>query len=523
MTTLIFVFVLAMSLSLILTPIVRTWAIQHQLTRTPNSRDSHTAAKPRIGGIALYLSFILPLIVCLPLQTQVTLLLRNSHLLTILYGATILFVIGLCDDFQPINPYIKLAGQLCAGLITWLGGIQINTLSISLTSGIELHWLSLPVTIFWIVLVTNAINLIDGLDGLAAGVTMLASLLMILVCIIGHKLLLALCFTALFGSLVGFLRYNFNPASIFMGDGGSYFLGYTIASLSILGSVKGQTTLAMLIPILALGVPLFDTLFAPIRRFLQGKKIFSPDKNHLHHRLIQYGLTQKQVVLVLYGFTILLSTAAFLLTYAKDRQASLILSIPAVAIIFFLKKSGYLNYFAPNNIYNWVLDILEAAKINPSSRALLDIQLHIKNAETIEEMWKYTEKSFEMLEFDFAQLKLSPSIINLSRKSNLFQWVKSKNLTDELFNTNSTPDNTFYFSIKIPIFSKIMRNSHINNPKKAWIGCLSLKKNLAIPAQHYTLRRIGQLVKAISYRLDLEIYETRRNSASNASHELVLQ
>ena len=340
MTTLLFIFLAALSSALLVTPLLTKLAIRNDLVRSPTERCTHTQAMPRIGGVALYISFFLAIFTSVLLQTDISnLILYETRLQVIFLAATLIFLVGLWDDFFGLSALPKLFFQLIAAIITWLGGVQINVLSTSISGGVQLDWLSLPVTVFWIVLVINAINLIDGLDGLAAGVTLFVSLLMLLICIIAHKYLIALGFAALAGSTLGFLRYNFNPASIFMGDSGSYFLGYCLASLSILGSVKGQATLAMLTPFLALGVPLFDALLAPLRRFFRGQKLFSPDQSHMHHRLVKCGLKQRNVVLLLYGITILLSIIAMLLVYARDEQAAFILLVPAVVCCLFFHIS----------------------------------------------------------------------------------------------------------------------------------------------------------------------------------------
>ena len=339
MTTLTYVFIIALCSALILTPLVRKFALARDLVQHPTSRGSHTEPKPRIGGIALYASFLLALFASLPLQTSISELLYDDRYLAILLGVTLMFVTGLIDDIYGLKSSTKLISQLVAGLITWHGGVQIDVVSVTLYSGIEIGWLSLPVTLFWIVLVTNAINLIDGLDGLAAGVTLFVSIMMLVLCVISHNYIIAIGFAALAGATLGFLRYNFNPASIFMGDSGSYFLGYIIATMSIVGSVKGQTTFAMLIPFLALGVPIFDAILSPLRRFATGKNMFKPDHKHLHHKIMESGEGHRNTVLIIYAITFILSAAAFSLIYVKDERAALILLIPAV-ILFFLHKTN---------------------------------------------------------------------------------------------------------------------------------------------------------------------------------------
>lgn len=503
MSTLLFVFIIALALSLLLTPFVRKLALKNNLLREPNARDLHTTAKPRVGGIAIYVAFVLPLVCALPLKTDISILLQDYRILIILCGATIMFAIGLIDDIRSLSPKIKLIGQLLVALFTWFGGVQINAVSASLSGGIELHLLSLPVTIFWIVLVTNAINLIDGLDGLAAGVTLLASLLMVLVCLSQGAFLLTLGFTALAGSLLGFLRYNFNPASIFMGDSGSYFLGYTVATLSIFGSVKGQMTLAMLIPFLALGVPIFDALLSPMRRFARGKKIFSPDRKHLHHRLIQWGCTQRQAVLILYGFTILLAAVAFTLVYAKNERAAFILLVPAAALIFCFRKLGYLHYFAVDKMYGWLLDISEVSRLSHSSRSYLDILLNIKSAKDIDEMWHFIEEAFCMIDLTYGRLEFADTFPQSTCAGRIYEWMpKQADLqTSRGSNTEKTEGTEkLAFRMDMPIFCDGSDGENRQISQAILLGTLSVKKDVAKPIKNFTLRRLSQLRRILSER-----------------------
>ena len=185
--------------------------------------------------------------------------------------------------------------------ISYAGGIQIGVVYLPGVGELALGWLSLPLTVFWFLLILNALNLIDGLDGLAAGITLFVALTLLIVWSSPSNLIVALALAALAGASLGFLRYNFHPASIFLGDSGSYFLGYNLAALSILGSLKSEAAVAILIPIIALGVPVIDALWSPVRRFILGQRIFTPDRDHIHHRLLKLGYTHRRAVLMLYA------------------------------------------------------------------------------------------------------------------------------------------------------------------------------------------------------------------------------
>ncbi len=498
MTTLLFVFITALVLSLVLTPLVTKFSLRYDIVHVPNERCTHTTPMPRIGGVAIYLAFVFSLLLCVLFRTDVSdLLLHENRMITILVAGTLVFSVGLWDDLRSLPASVKLLCQMAAGLITWLGGIQINVLSISLTSGLQLDWLSLPITLFWIVLVVNAINLIDGLDGLAAGVVVFTSLIMLLLCVVSQKYLISLGFAAIAGATLGFLRYNFNPASIFMGDSGSYFLGYTVATFSILGSLKGQTTLAMLIPFIALGVPLFDALLAPVRRFFRGQKLFSPDQRHMHHRLIKKGLTHRNAVLFLYSITVLLGSVAFTLIYARDELAFFILLVPTAVCFFTFRKLGYLDYLASDKVYGWLCDLKEASGISHDRRTFLDIQLQINKSQSLDEMWDLAGGLFERLNFDTATLLLSDGL-HENKKKLKYKWHTQR---------SSSPQNNFCLKLDLPLVErkgKLPKKSQncITSNNAVFLGTLILKKNIEHnPINYFTLRRVEQLRNVIIKRL----------------------
>ncbi|MCP4049593.1 MAG: undecaprenyl/decaprenyl-phosphate alpha-N-acetylglucosaminyl 1-phosphate transferase, partial [bacterium] len=198
-------------------------------------------------------------------------------------------MIGLVDDVINLNAKIKLIFQIFAGSVAYFGGMAITVLTFPFIEHLNTGFLSYPLTIFWFLLITNAVNLIDGLDGLAAGVSLLVCLILTLSGCLAGNFVVAAAFACLSGAILGFLRYNFNPATIFMGDSGSYFIGYMIAGLSLFGSIKSHTAVTLFITMLALGIPLTDTVIATIRRYMLGKKIFSADKEHFHHKLLKSG------------------------------------------------------------------------------------------------------------------------------------------------------------------------------------------------------------------------------------------
>lgn len=294
-------FTMALLISFFTTPLAKKIAFKVGAIDQPKDRGVHTEPMPRMGGIAIVLGFMITLLIITPFVP----LLNWKQFFGVSAGALIIFVLGIFDDIYNLNAKLKLVFQIIAALLVTSAGIRIQFVSWPFLNNslISLQDFATPLTVIWIVGVTNAVNLIDGLDGLAAGVSSIASIcLMALSIHSGYPLALVLTAT-LAGSCLGFLPYNFNPATIFMGDTGSTFLGFILAVTSILGLLKSYTVATIFIAVLVLGLPIFDTAFAIIRRFLNGKPIMEADRGHLHHRLMDKGYSQKQAVVTLYGIS----------------------------------------------------------------------------------------------------------------------------------------------------------------------------------------------------------------------------
>ena len=339
-------FVLSVICGALLTPLVRQLAHRFGLfDHARSSRKIHGKPIPRLGGIAIVIAFYTPLVGLLLFQTGVGQLFyaERDHVIGLFAGGLSIAALGLYDDLRGANAWKKFLVQFAvAGLLYHLG-FRIDVIANPLGSEIHLGWVSLPFTVFWIVGVINALNLIDGLDGLAGGVALVAITTTFLVSLQrGHPLMM-LFTSALAGAIVGFLLYNFNPASIFMGDTGSMFLGFVLSATAIQTNQKSTTAVAVLIPAIALGLPIMDTLLAIACRALRGRPLFQADKEHIHHRLIAAGLTHRQAVLVLYGFCVLLGAGALVLTFANSSQAALLLVVLALVAFIFLRSLGFLR------------------------------------------------------------------------------------------------------------------------------------------------------------------------------------
>ncbi|MGB9662808.1 MAG: MraY family glycosyltransferase [Moorellaceae bacterium] len=326
---------LAFSLSLLLTPVLKWVAPRIGALDRPDPRKIHSAPMPRLGGVAIFIGFVAAFLVA-----GIT----DPAYRGMLWGASLVTAVGLLDDIKGLSPRRKLAGQVSAALIVTVLGVRVEFLTNPFNGLLFLGKLAIPVTLLWLVGVTNALNLVDGLDGLAAGTAIIAALTMAVVAWLQGEIWVAFLALALAASALGFLPYNFYPASIFMGDSGSMFLGFTLASLAVLGLTKSATVISLFVPVVILGIPILDTLFAIVRRFLNHRPIFQPDKGHLHHCLMAQGFSQRQAVLAIYLVNLCLGASAVGLTRLTTERGMLILLLLAVLVIWGSNRIGVIGY-----------------------------------------------------------------------------------------------------------------------------------------------------------------------------------
>ena len=339
-------FMIALGMALILTPVVIAFARRTGALDKPDARKVHVRPIPRIGGIGIYAAFMVSILVQL-VFVELTPEFMMS-LIGLMVGGTIIVAIGIIDDYCDLPAKVKLLGQILAAVVLVVGfDVRIDFITDPLGDFIYLELFAIPATIFWIVGLTNTVNLIDGLDGLAAGVSSIAAITIFLVAMEEGIPFVAMVTVALAGAAVGFLYYNFNPARIFMGDTGSMFLGFMLAGISVVGAVKSAATIALIVPILALGLPILDTTFAIVRRMRNHRPIFKPDKGHLHHRLLAHGFTQKQAVLLMYVVSALFGLCALALTAVSMQAAILIILIVAAVVFIGARKLGILQMDVP--------------------------------------------------------------------------------------------------------------------------------------------------------------------------------
>jgi UDP-GlcNAc:undecaprenyl-phosphate/decaprenyl-phosphate GlcNAc-1-phosphate transferase len=291
-------FALALVSSLVLVPVVRHYALKADLLDAPGERKIHSQPIPRLGGVAIFVSFLVAL-GCLGAFGQLTDLIFTRGNLGLIAGGTLMFLLGLLDDLVNLSPYVKLAGQFLASIVAFGMGVSVDALDLPGSMLLVLNALSFPVTVLWLVGISNAVNFIDGIDGLAGGVGVLSSLTMVVVALFTGQPQAALLAALLAGACLGFLIYNTNPAKIFMGDSGALFIGFTLACLGVVGVLKTYTVV-MLTPMVVLCVPVLDITYSTLRRLLRGKNPFVADGDHLHHRLLKAGLSQRKTVFAFY-------------------------------------------------------------------------------------------------------------------------------------------------------------------------------------------------------------------------------
>lgn len=335
------VFGLALVLSLIFTPLARRLAIWTGIVAYPVARSVHTEPKPFLGGLAMYLSFAIAVVASGRVIDQ--------KVLGILVCGGLIMLLGIVDDKVALKPKVKLLGQIAvAALFVYAFDVKIEYIHSPLGDRwIQFGLLSGPLTIFWIISLVNVVNFIDGLDGLAAGISTIGSLTLLLVSLQQGFSAAVVLTAALAGSAIGFLRYNFNPAKIFMGDAGSMFLGFTLAAVSVQGVLKSALAIGVVVPVLALALPIFDTAFAIIRRVASGRSIGEADKDHLHHRLLRLGLSHRGTVLVMWAISASLGLSAVAVTEVPLAEGLLIIGLVLVSIFVAAHRLGLLEVTHP--------------------------------------------------------------------------------------------------------------------------------------------------------------------------------
>ncbi|MBI4468486.1 MAG: undecaprenyl/decaprenyl-phosphate alpha-N-acetylglucosaminyl 1-phosphate transferase, partial [Acidobacteria bacterium] len=344
MKTYVSLFVLSTLLSVLLTPLAKWLAGRWGVVDYPDPvRRFHQQPIPRLGGVAIYLSFLFTLAIIPLLNNLVAdqLRLSTDQVLRLLIPCTLVFLLGIYDDIRGANARIKFTVQILASLLVYALGLRITHVWHPFGGTVDLGIWALPLTVLWLVGITNAFNLIDGLDGLSAGAALFAILTVLVVALIHGHPLIVLMSIALAGATFGFLRYNFAPASVFMGDSGSLFLGFAIAALALEGSQKSTTAVAVAIPIVSLGLPILDTVWAMVRRLLGKRPVFTGDREHIHHMIVKRGLSIRQSIILLYGVCALFALFSLLFLNPNGQLIGLVLFIVGFCVFLGIQRLGY--------------------------------------------------------------------------------------------------------------------------------------------------------------------------------------
>lgn len=381
MLTLFVLTVTSTFLALVFTPILRRVFTRLGVVDRPDQfRKFHHRAIPKLGGVTIALAYVLPFALLLNSGFNARHLLLDNldQILRLLPAALVIFLTGVLDDVVDLRPRHKLVGQVIGAGLAWWAGVQISGFS-----GVVLEpWLSLVLTVGWLVLCTNAFNLIDGVDGLAAGVGLVCSLTILISALIQENFALALAVAPLAGALLGFLRYNFSPASVFLGDSGSLLVGFLLGAYGVLWTQKTTTMIGMTAPLMVMAVPLFDTGMAIVRRFLRNKPIFGADRDHVHHRLLALGFSPRGVALVLYAACGIASACSLLLSAFHQDYVAVVILLFCGSVGFGLYLLDYPELAALRRVLGGDLQRFVAGHVS-----LRQLDQDLQNADSSEECW----------------------------------------------------------------------------------------------------------------------------------------
>src|SRR5882757_9915763 len=404
------VFIAALLLSALFTRMVRDYANRHGWATPPASdRHVHTRPIPRLGGVAIFLTLwcIALLAHWVPEHFGMSEFPLSQLPVKILGPETIIFLLGLVDDFCNVSAYIKFSVQTLAAVMLYANGIGISQLTI-LAGHPQLGWLvGLPLTIIWVLWITNAFNLIDGLDGLAAGSALFSTLVTCVVSIAFHNEGVLFLTLALAGAVAGFLRYNFNPASIFLGDCGSLLIGFLLSAIAIAGSQKASTIVAVAIPIVSLGLPILEVTVAVIRRFLSRKRLFGPDREHIHHKLLGRGISHRQAVLVLYGVSACFGLLSLLLLNPGGAALAVVLVVVGIGVLIGVQQLRYHEFLELGRVANRALNQRHAIANGVRVRRAAD---SLESCSNLQEFCRILRECLEPIGFDGFGLYLSTGL-----------------------------------------------------------------------------------------------------------------
>lgn len=460
-------FTLSFITALLVTPLVRRKATEWGAVAMPDAstggRHIHAHPTPRLGGIAVYLAFIAALL-CVPfLGNMVSDIFRDNlpKMLALLVPATLMFGFGIYDDFRGASAPQKVIVQTIAAAMIFAAGFRIENISSPFGGYWHLPvWVSFVLTALWVVGITNAFNLIDGIDGLAAGASVFALLSILVFSVAQENPEISLLAVVLIGAVLGFLRFNFNPATIFLGDSGSLFLGFMAAALSLAGSQKGSTIVAIAIPLVSFGLPVTEAGLSLVRRFLSGQSLLAGDRGHIHHKLLQHGLTQREAVILLYAVCAIFSLFGLMLLNPQRNLAALIFFVLGVGIVFGVQRLRYAEFTElGNQIRRGVTRSRRALAANVRVRRTSE---DLSKAETAEQLFAALETMLETNEFDSTLLELNggfaSAIGDETASRVIWRWTRNSDPADEIFDFDQDSllsSNSPRWTLRVPLTDEL--------------------------------------------------------------------
>ncbi len=434
----IFCFATALVLSVFLTWVVRDRAVTYGMVAVPAStRHIHDHAVPRVGGVAIYFAIATTVSVLYLLDRLSVLSVGlNWHWLgAVIAPATLIFLLGLYDDLRGIGPYWKFGIQALAGVMVYAGGLRIVHLPVVLGTMDVGSAISLVLTVFWILFVTNAFNLIDGVDGLAAGSALFSTVALFIVSTIASSAHGLVVTAILSGALLGFLRFNFNPATIFLGDSGSLLVGFILGAFALQGQ-KSPTMVAVAIPVVSCGLPMLEIMLSVARRFLSGKPIFSADREHIHHKLLKRGLSQRQVVLILYGASAIFGLLSLILLLPGGGPLALVLIVLGGIVWLGVQHLGYHEFFELRRVAQRTIEQKQVIINNLAVRRGIEQFAECRSLEQFESvlLGMFEENDFDGLELRYRLRRDWEPAQYRGAYSFAFDWNKRGDATSAVWN-----------------------------------------------------------------------------------------
>ena len=454
-------FLSALVSAFVLTRYVRDFANSRGWVAVPTQeRHLHSSPLPRLGGVAIFLSFS-SCVTLAAVWAEHSPRLHSPHILkataTILVPAAIVFLLGVYDDLRGVGPYVKFTVQGIAATMLYAGGLRIVNIPVVFGDRPLPGFVGLLFTVAWVLAITNAFNLIDGLDGLAAGSALFSTMVVFVVALLNGPNLVEMMTIVLAGSILGFLRFNFNPATIFLGDSGSLFIGFLLSALALYGAQKAPTIVAVAIPIVSFGLPILETVLSVVRRLISGRPVFTADREHIHHKLLQHGLTHRQVVILLYGVSAVFAMLSLFLLWPTGSSLGLVLSVLGIGIWIGVQHLGYLEFGELARVAHRTLDQPQIFVNNLAIRRAIE---ELKVAKDFDQVRRILLAAFGSNDFDSFELRLDilpgefipfETIEAHSRRSdNCFRWSKPgvpKNL-----------DRSAVWTIALDLFSSANRH-----------------------------------------------------------------